>query len=283
MNVQKSSTITSKLVLILGTLASITIIGAVLYKTQQENSKESEILVIPEQVLEQPVSVIKVPEATIPKNEPISKNKEPKELESLKPLLPNLDESDQFVRDRLLLMSDKKGLSFWVGTDDLIRRSASYVDGLSRGVILRNIFPLSSPKGKFATHRDAQNIWLNAGNYERYDATVSVLSSLDMKIAAQIFHFTRPLLERAFSELGYRPRQMDGIILTALDHIINTPVIVEPIQLSRDSVNFRFSDPELESLTPLQKQLVRAGPENTRRLQRQAILLKTALMTPNDN
>jgi hypothetical protein len=102
-----------------------------------------------------------------------------------------------------------------------------------------------------------------------------------MDLAAQIFHLTRPLLEGAFSELGYRPRQMDGIILTALDQIMNTPVIFEPIQLSRDSVNFKFFDSKLELLTPLQKQLVRAGPENTRRLQKQAKLLRTALMTPS--
>ena len=169
----------------------------------------------------------------------------------------------------------------WLRTDDILRRSASYLDGLARGVILSNIFPLSSPTGEFSTHRDEQTIWLNAGNYERYDNTVSVLSALDMDLAAQIFHLTRPLLEGAFSELGYRPRQMDGIILTALDQILNTPVIFEPIQLSRDSVNFKFSDSKLESLTPLQKQLVRAGPENTRRLQKQAELLRTALMTPS--
>lgn len=281
MNTTKSSATTSKVILSLGTLASIIIIGSVLYKAQQESFIEAEVLTIPEQILETPTEVIKVPEATIPENYPKEKSKEPKKAEIKKPSLPSLDASDQFIRDRLTLMSEKKNLVLWLRTDDILRRSASYLDGLARGVILSNIFPLSSPTGEFSTHRDEQTIWLNAGNYERYDNTVSVLSSLDMDLAAQIFHLTRPLLEGAFSELGYRPRQMDGIILTALDQILNTPVIFEPIQLSRDSVNFKFSDSKLESLTPLQKQLVRAGPENTRRLQKQAELLRTALMTPS--
>lgn len=281
MNTTKSSATTSRLILSLGTLASIVIIGGVLYKVQQESFMEAEVLTIPEQSLETPSQVIKVPEAMIPENNSLEESKEPKKPKIKQPSLPNLDASDQFIRDRLVLLSEKRDLVVWLTTDDILRRSASYLDGLARGVILSNIFPLSSPEGGFSTHRDEQTIWLNAGNYERYDNTVSVISSLDMDLAAQIFHLTRPLLEGAFSELGYRPRQMDGIILTALDQIMNTPVIFEPIQLSRDSVNFKFFDSKLESLTPLQKQLVRAGPENTRRLQKQAKLLRTALMTPS--
>ena len=281
MNTTKSSATTSRLILSLGTLASIVIIGGVLYKVQQESFMEAEVLTIPEQSLETPTEVIKVPEAMIPENNSVEESKEPKKPKIKQPSLPNLDASDQFIRDRLVLLSEKRDLTVWLTTDDILRRSASYLDGLARGVILSNIFPLSSPEGGFSTHRDEQTIWLNAGNYERYDNTVSVISSLDMDMAAQIFHLTRPLLEGAFSELGYRPRQMDGIILTALDQIMNTPVIFEPIQLSRDSVNFKFFDSKLESLTPLQKQLVRAGPENTRRLQKQAKLLRTALMTPS--
>ena len=281
MNATKSSTTTSRLILSLGTLASIVIIGGVLYKVQQESFMEAEVLTIPEQSLETPTEVIKVPEAMIPENNSVEESKEPKKPKIKQPPLPNLDASDQFIRDRLVLLSEKRDLVVWLTTDDILRRSASYLDGLARGVILSNIFPLSSPEGEFSTHRDEQTIWLNAGNYERYDNTVSVISSLDMDLAAQIFHLTRPLLEGAFSELGYRPRQMDGIILTALDQIMSTPVIFEPIQLSRDSVNFKFFDSKLESLTPLQKQLVRAGPENTRRLQKQAKLLRTALMTPS--
>ncbi len=281
MNTTKSSATTSRLILSLGTLASIVIIGGVLYKVQQESFMEAEVLTIPEQSLETPTEVIKVPEAMIPENNSVEESKEPKKPKIKQPPLPNLDASDQFIRDRLVLLSEKRDLVVWLTTDDILRRSASYLDGLARGVILSNIFPLSSPEGEFSTHRDEQTIWLNAGNYERYDNTVSVISSLDMDLAAQIFHLTRPLLEGAFSELGYRPRQMDGIILTALDQIMSTPVIFEPIQLSRDSVNFKFFDSKLESLTPLQKQLVRAGPENTRRLQKQAKLLRTALMTPS--
>lgn len=275
----KTSTNTSNFVLAIGTLASIIIVGGILYQAQKDDLLDSEILSIPEQqVITLPEAPV-VPEATIPSsNEIIDEEMEATEE---KPTLPRLDESDQFVRDRISMMSSKEGLKTWLSTDDLLRRSASYLDGLSRGVILGKIFTLSSPESNFATHRDGDIIWLNAGNYERYNATIQVLTSIDMKLVAQMFHFSRPLLESAFSELGYQPRQMDGIILTALDQVISTPVIVEPIQLTRDSVIYKFADPGLESLTPLQKQLIRSGPENTQRLQQQAILLKNSLLDPN--
>ena len=275
----KTSANTSNFILVIGTLASIIIVGGVLYQAQKDDLLDSEILSIPEQQVITLPEAPEVPEATIPSsNEIIDEEMEATEE---KPTLPRLDESDQFVRDRISMMSSKEGLKTWLSTDDLLRRSASYLDGLSRGVILGKIFPLSSPESNFATHRDGDIIWLNAGNYERYNATIQVLSSIDMKLVAQMFHFSRPLLESAFSELGYQPRQMDGIILTALDQVISTPVIIEPIQLTRDSVIYKFADPGLESLTPLQKQLIRSGPENTQRLQQQAILLKNSLLDPN--
>jgi hypothetical protein len=73
---------------------------------------------------------------------------------------------------------------------------------------------------------------------------------------------------------------MDGIILQTIDNILTTPVIVEPLKLTRESVTYKFADPDLEGLMPLQKQLLRAGPENTRRIQQQAKALREALLNP---
>ena len=195
--------------------------------------------------------------------------------------MPSLDASDSLVRELVKEKQSSKGLNDWLKLDDLIRRSASFMDGLARGSVSEKIFPLGSPEGSFTTHRQDNVIWLNAGNYERYNDVVSILLSIDMPLMAQFFHRVRPLLEKAFAELGYRPRQMDGIILQTIDNILTTPVIVEPLKLTRDSVAYKFADPELESLMPLQKQLLRAGPENTRRIQQQAKALREALLNPN--
>ena len=276
---------TSKFILALGTVAAVAVLGGALYQAQKlsEEEQRSMMAVIPEQVItEAVIEAPEVPEANIPEPETeITTRPEADTTPALKaPKLPSLDNSDDFVRDRLLLIKQKADLKQWLNTDDLLRRTASYLDGLSRGVVLGKIFPLTSPEGNFTTHREGEIIWLNAGNYERYNGTVGVLTSIDMQSMAQMFHFIRPLLEGAFSEMGYRPRQMDGIILQAIDNIIATPIIVEPIKLTRDSVAYKFADPTLEALPPLQKQLLRTGPENTQRLQQQALALKDALLNP---
>jgi len=87
----KTSTNTSNFVLAIGTLASIIIVGGVLYQAQKDDLLDSEILSIPEQqVITLPEAPV-VPEATIPSsNEIIDEEIEATEE---KPTLPRLDES----------------------------------------------------------------------------------------------------------------------------------------------------------------------------------------------
>jgi len=249
--------------------------------------------VIPEQIIvENTATEMEAPTAEIPQTQTVLtaseleasvKREQPAMVETAKPItpsLPDLDASDSLIRDLVQEKQSSQGLSEWLKPDDLIRRSVSFMDGLARGYVSEKIFPLGSPEGIFTTHRQDNMIWLNAGNYERYNSVIRILLSIDMPMMAQFFHRVRPLLETAFAELGYRPRQMDGIILQTIDNILTTPVIVEPLKLTRESVTYKFADPDLEGLMPLQKQLLRAGPENTRRIQQQAKALREALLNP---
>ena len=281
MNREPKKTGSNNLVFIAGTLIAAVIIVAVLFKAQNQSEQDPELIAIPEPVAEVVIQTPVVPEAVIPEAVEPEPQPEPQTNSvSTPPALPKLDNSDDFIRERLLLINNKKEFSKWIKTDDLLRRTASYADGLSNGVLLSKIFPLTAPEGKFATHSSDGSIWLNAGNYERYDRSINTLTSLPMDSMAKMFHFARPLLENAFSEMGYNPRQMDGIILQAIDVILATPIVAEPIRLSRDSVVYKFADPALESLLPLQKQLLRTGPENTKRIQQQAEALREALLNP---
>ena len=286
----------SKFIIASGSLVAVALIFGVLYKTGNLSKQDDfELMgVIPEQIIiENAAAEAETPTAEIPQTQTESATTEieaPNKTEQqtvvktpTKPTtvpLPALDASDRLVRELVLEKQSSQDLSKWLQLDDLIRRSASFMDGLARGSVSEKIFPLGSPEGTFTTHRQDNVIWLNAGNYERYKSVISILLSIDMKKMAQLFHKVRPLLETAFAELGYRPRQMDGIILQTINNILTTPIIVEPLKLTRDSVVYKFSDPELESLMPLQKQLLRAGPENTQRIQQQAKALREALLNP---
>ena len=271
---------TSKFILALGTLAAFAVIGGVIYQSQVATDYGPEYISLPQPVAEPVNLAAPVPEAFIAPPADMILTPDSSAPVAAVTKLPSIDNSDGFIRDRMLVMKHAAELEKWLSSDDLVRRSASYVDGLARSLTLHKVLPLTPPEGSFATHTDGEVIWLNAGNYERYDTAVEVIASLNMQSLAQMFHFTRPLLESAFAEMGYQPRQMDGIILQALDNILATPIIVEPIQLKRESVAYKFTDPNLEGLLPLQKQLLRAGPANTQRIQEQTLALQEALLRP---
>ncbi len=263
-------------------VATVALVLSVFYFLSVYDSDEAEeygFQEIPQQSSSDILEEAIVPEASIPDSVSLEQN-----ISATTEVfnLPKLDDSDIFLRERVSLISKNRDLTLWLSSNDVIRRIVSYIDGLSRGVILDKIFPLSPPKNKLIIHMDDGKIWLNAGNYERYDQTIKVILSLDIKLLAKMFHFSRPLLETAFSELGYTPRQMDGIILRALDQILETPVIYEPIPLTRDSVTYKFEQPEIESLKPIQKQLIRSGPTNTEKIKNKAALLKKFLLNPNE-
>ena len=263
-------------------VATVALVLSVFYFLSFYDSDETEeyrFQEIPQQSSSDILEEAIVPEASIPDSVSLEQN-----ISATTEIfnLPELDDSDIFLRERVSLISKNRDLTLWLSSSDVIRRIVSYIDGLSRGVILDKIFPLSPPKNKLIIHMDDGKIWLNAGNYERYDQTIKVILSLDIKLLAKMFHFSRPLLETAFSELGYTPRQMDGIILRALNQILETPVIYEPIPLTRDSVTYKFEQPEIESLKPIQKQLIRSGPTNTEKIKNKAALLKKFLLNPND-
>jgi hypothetical protein len=57
------------------------------------------------------------------------------------------------------------------------------------------------------------------------------------------------------------------MLQAAIDQVLATPVVHGEIELKQPKVFYRFADSELESLSPLQKQIMRMGPSNTLRLQ----------------
>ena len=121
MTAPRASNNASKFILVLGTLASIIIVGGILYQAQNASLVDEEILAIPEQASVMEMTEPMVPEASIPDS--VSVVTDVDEVVQSKPRLPSLDDSDPFVRKRVSLMSSKENLQSWLATDDLLRRT----------------------------------------------------------------------------------------------------------------------------------------------------------------
>jgi len=173
MTIKKSGS--SKFTIAIGSLIAVALILGVLYKTGSLSKQdELELLgVIPEQTVIEPVnSDIAPPSANIPQQSEVSAaasqesdqtsevavevQAEPVETPAA-PRLPELDSSDDYVRANIAEQSNNK-MNQWLKPDDLIRRSASFMDGLARGTVSEKVFPLGVAEGKFTTHRQDGNI-----------------------------------------------------------------------------------------------------------------------------
>lgn len=192
--------------------------------------------------------------------------------------LPSLDESDDEAKKQINSLTSNKNLSHWFHSEYLIRRGVTFIDGLSRGLLLNKMHKAPTPKGKFLAFKEDDKLWLNRENYQRYGYLMNVIQAIDSDKLVSVFHQFRPLLEEAYGELGHPPKKLDNAIISALDQILSAPINNGPIELTQESVQYKYANPNLEALPPIQKQLLRMGPKNTQIIQSKVRLLREKLL-----
>ncbi len=195
------------------------------------------------------------------------------------PELPPVEEADAWLMTQLGDLGVRESLLNLFDSAHPLSVSAAVLDGLSRGNLMRKMIPGWSPAGAFPAEKVADELYLDPAGYERYDTLVSTLVELEPATVEQGFHLLRPLYERTYGELGLDPEDVDNALIRVLDQVIAAPELDTPPQLLQESVMYTYADPDLEALTPLQKQLLRMGPENTRRLKRQAQAVRAELLS----
>ena len=100
---------------------------------------------------------------------------------------------------------------------------------------------------------------------------------------AELYQKTLPLALEAYRELGYLDQPFGAIFVKAIDTLLRTPVVAGRIALNADSVNYTYVDRRLEVLPPAQKQLLRMGPQNARKVQNKLRELARAMKLPIDS
>lgn len=195
------------------------------------------------------------------------------------PVLPTLAESDPMVREHLAAAGVGAELDKLDQQQNLIQQGTALIEGFSRGLVVRKLLPIDPPKGIFSVELQGEQLYMNPAGYARYDGYAEAIESLDSVALVNNFHTMRPLYEQAYGQLGLDPGDFDNAVVRVLDRILATPEIEDPIALSRRSVMYQYADPQLEQLTALQKQLLRMGPDNIRRIKQQAAALRAGLLS----
>jgi Protein of unknown function (DUF3014) len=107
---------------------------------------------------------------------------------------------------------------------------------------------------------------------QRFVKTPSPIASGDYSAsrlaAVAVYQKFRPLMLQVFAEFSYpQDIPLETIVKKAVAEILAAPVIEGQVTLNRPSDYYKFSDPNLEALNAVQKQMIRMGPANTRIIQ----------------
>tara|TARA_R110000823_G_scaffold27609_17_gene80485 strand:+ start:4117 stop:4917 length:801 start_codon:yes stop_codon:yes gene_type:complete len=193
------------------------------------------------------------------------------------PELPTGEEADALLMDTLEEASVGTRLRELLQVEHPLDVSVAMIDWMAQGVVPRKLLALPAP-GEFPVAESDGQLLMGDAAYARYDSLASAAAAADTGALAAGFHKMRPLLERAYGQLGLEEDKFDNAVIRTLDQVLATPEIEEPIPLVRKSVMYTYADPELESLAGLQKQLLRMGPDNLRIIKQQARALREQLL-----
>lgn len=192
--------------------------------------------------------------------------------------LPPLDQMDAFLRPLLQALTARPELVRWLATDDLLGQLAMAIDQAAAGATPARDFKVVAPISPFAVSGRGTRRTIDPNSYKRYDSLVMTVTSTDAGRVAQIYQTIRPRLNEAYRRVGNPNGDVDVAMREALDILLETPVIKDPIAVVEgDGVGWIYADPKLEALEPSQKQLLRMGPAHADALLNWMRALRNAL------
>ena len=230
--------------------------------------------------------------ATVPQQAPVAETGPAEPLHPVEPLsitpgegelveLPPLAESDSYFA---LALVDLFGpdIEPLLADEALIDKTVATVDNLTRGRVAEKIRPLGRLPGNFVVTAagDTGPFYLSPENYSRYDVLVNMLSGADLDELVATYRRFYPLLQEAFTQLGYPDGYFNDRVVAVIDHLLATPQPGEPIRLLQPHVLYEFADPQLEALSGGQKLLIRMGPDHISRVKAVLTEVRTRIAQP---
>lgn len=188
-----------------------------------------------------------------------------------------LDGSDTALRGIVRELSGHPLLTRMLAIDDLAGTFVAAVDNIAEGATPAPHLAALAPEGKFAPGTAGETFVFSEGNAGRYDRLAGLVLSLSPEDCVELYRTFYPLLTQAYQELGYPEAEFHRAVTGALRHLLQTPEPQGVPLLVRQVTTYAYADPRLEALSPAQKQLLRTGPENVRRIRQWLIEVEQLL------
>ena len=177
--------------------------------------------------------------------------------------LPTLAESDEPILDALADIPLGVAGQQFLTPSNVIERSTSLIYLMAQGDMPYKLLPMARPKAAFAIYDDGTRVVADPAGFSRYNALAEWLNSLDLQLLSDALAWFAPLFREAWSYYGGEASGFDMAVLTTLDLMIATPDIdLSEARLMRKEAVWVYEEPAIEALPPLQKQILRMGPDN---------------------
>ena len=186
--------------------------------------------------------------------------------------------ADSYAREIIDSINGGKALKQFVAGNYVVERTVAIVDALRRGEVPYKLLPVGKPASAFPISDDGLRVTMDPEGFARYDAFANWVNSLDVDAITATFNDYESLATAALANMGVNDFDIRGAALAATTQILATPSLPDGAELMRNEANWVYMDPELESLTALQKQVLRMGPENAELVQQKARELRGALL-----
>lgn len=194
--------------------------------------------------------------------------------------LPALADSDAPLKASLEMQFGAKAIADYLIPTDLVRHVVATVDNLPRQKLAVQLRPLRATTGSFRTAGSDEKLTLSKDNYVRYQPLIQLIQTADVNMLASWYRRFYPLFQEAYQGLGYPKAYFNDRLVAAIDDLLDTPEIHEPIRLTQPKVFYQFADPQLESRSAGQKTLLRMGPDNIAIVKMKLRELRAAVTQP---
>ncbi len=191
--------------------------------------------------------------------------------------LPNLDESDAYLKTALDNLLGKKAVLSFLAIDGFARGLVATVNNLGTDNAAAGMWPVRRTAGVIDTETRTGSSVIGPGNAARYAPFVRFVEGIDTDRAVALYTRVYPLLQDAYEDLGFPGKYFNDRVVEVIDHLLATPDIAGPIKVKRVEVAdaarppgapalYVFEDPTLELSSSGRKILLRIGRDNAAKL-----------------
>lgn len=117
-------------------------------------------------------------------------------------------------------------------------------------------------------NQDANGLYIAKKSYQRYDLLANTIASIDTRKALKLYLQFRPLFQQVYNGFSYpKGYRLEDIFMKSAAVVISAPVLDKKIKVVRHATSYRFADKKLEAMGDVEKQMIRMGAKNTKKIQ----------------